>query len=123
MATALFIGHIIFTKGNVWIARSLAAASIVWAVGSIIALAVSGYEHWQTVSNDSRLVCAAFLITPNNTTIANHTLQHNAWMGVEISGLVLEVGLWISSCHLLWGLQMQLRRRLFILAAFGTRLL
>ncbi|CEJ82678.1 hypothetical protein VHEMI02727 [[Torrubiella] hemipterigena] len=103
IATAMFIGHIIFTKGNVWIARSLAIAGAVWVTGSIIAIAVSGYEHWQTITNDTHL--------------------HTAWMGIEISGMVLEFALWISSCHLVWGLQMKLTRRLFILTAFGTRLL
>lgn len=45
------------------------------------------------------------------------------WIVVEAGGMVVEALLWALSIHLVWSLQMQRNRRVFIVAAFGVRLL
>ena len=45
------------------------------------------------------------------------------WIGVEATGLAVEVALWALAIHLVMSLQMQRNRCIFIIAAFGFRLL
>ncbi|KAK2590387.1 hypothetical protein QQS21_011924 [Conoideocrella luteorostrata] len=48
--------------------------------------------------------------------------MYSRWIGIEVTGLIIELGLWLLSIHLVWGLQMQFRKRIFILCAFAARL-
>ncbi|KAJ6789507.1 hypothetical protein PWT90_07167 [Aphanocladium album] len=45
------------------------------------------------------------------------------WIGIETVGIIVEAAVWLLAAHLVWSLQMQLRKRIYILSAFGVRLL
>ncbi|KAM3496880.1 hypothetical protein MY10362_009751 [Beauveria mimosiformis] len=43
-------------------------------------------------------------------------------MSIEIIGAVIELAIWVLAVHLVWTLQMTLRKRIYILSAFGAKL-
>lgn len=49
--------------------------------------------------------------------------QYTRWLAIEASGLALEVIIWIYAVTLVWGLNMQIPKRMKIIALFGVRLL
>lgn len=49
-------------------------------------------------------------------------MQYTRWLGIDISGLIVDFSLWLLSIHLIWGLQMKLSKRIFVLMAFAVRL-
>ncbi len=44
-------------------------------------------------------------------------------MSIELTGVVIELAIWFLAAHLVWSLQMTLRKRIYILSAFGVKLL
>lgn len=77
-------------------------------------------QPWALMDGTSEVVRQS-QIEPTRFQRAN-TLQYKRWLGIESSGLFVDFTLWLLSIHLVWGLQMKLRKRIFVLTAFAVRL-
>jgi hypothetical protein len=71
------------------------------------------------------VACVLALVILENTyeQPTRYALHYSWWLGVELSGAVLEMVLWAYSASLVWGLSMTLSRRMKVVALFGCRLL
>lgn len=49
--------------------------------------------------------------------------QFIRWLGIEITGILIELALWGIATHLVWGIQLKVSKRIMIVCAFGARLL
>lgn len=119
VSVALFIAHLSYSP------RSsppyiLATVAGVWALVSAMIMGLNGTESWTAAEQTKSMVEYVNTSQFGRMLI---TLQHLRWFGIEISGLVIELALWLLSIHLVWNLQMRLQKRIFILGAFGFRLL
>lgn len=45
------------------------------------------------------------------------------WLGIDVSGIFIELVLWGMAAHLVWGIQLKTWKRILIICAFGARLL
>ncbi|KAK4574440.1 hypothetical protein LTR86_001281 [Recurvomyces mirabilis] len=105
-STAAFIGSLTRDKRQKRVSYLVTAVMAVWTLASVLALAILGdaFEH---IADDSEAVATVY----------------QRWLGIEVSGAVLEIVLWTYSITLVWGLSMPLGRRLKVVAVFGGRLL
>ncbi|EXJ66100.1 uncharacterized protein A1O5_10715 [Cladophialophora psammophila CBS 110553] len=104
ISTAFFIGRLTRYAPQVRMSYILAGVTGVWVLASTLVIALRGDlgRPWATLDG-------------------SETLYHR-WLAVEAIGLAIEVALWALSIFLIWNLQMRLRKRVMILAAFGCRL-
>ena len=85
----------------------------------VIAIRGNLSSPWLLINGTQSLVS-------NDNIDVNHPLTHGQytrWLGIEASGLALELMLWLFSTTLVWGLQMSLQKRLKVVGLFGFRLL
>ncbi|KAG6010785.1 hypothetical protein E4U21_004173 [Claviceps maximensis] len=103
-SASFFIAHMTHYGPQSRPAYALAGLSVLWTLASILAVAIRGNmkRPWRTMDG-------------------THAM-YSRWIGIETTGLLLELGLWMLSIHLVWGLQMRRKKRGFILGAFGARL-
>ncbi|KAJ3475942.1 hypothetical protein NLG97_g9291 [Lecanicillium saksenae] len=96
--------HMAYSGPHTRPACFLAFSSGVWAAGSIIAIGIrsDSSRPWATLDGTEQLFIR--------------------WMVIEVIGIMVEVAIWLLAAHLVWTLQMQLRKRIYILSAFGFRL-
>ncbi|KAG6030823.1 hypothetical protein E4U19_000266 [Claviceps sp. Clav32 group G5] len=104
VSASFFIAHMTYFGPQSRPAYALAAVSVFWTVVSVLAIALRGdvRRPWDTMEGTR--------------------VMYNRWIGIEATGLVIELALWMLSFNLVWGLQMRTQKRSFILGAFGARL-
>ncbi len=122
VSAALFVGQIAHKGPQSKPARIIAWVAIAWSVGSIFTIALRGdlSRPWATMDGSSGIVSASATILAIPT---NDCAQYARWIAIDSSGLLIDIVLWVLSVNLVWGLQMKLRKRIFILVAFAVRLL
>ncbi|KAJ6782936.1 hypothetical protein PWT90_03088 [Aphanocladium album] len=105
VASAFFIEQVAHHGPHTRPARVLAWASAAWTFASLLVVAIRPpyLSPWLAMDGEASMF--------------------SRWIGVEASGLAVEVALWALAIHLVWSLQMQRNRRVFIVGAFGFRLL
>ncbi|KAM3541476.1 hypothetical protein ARSEF1564_005584 [Beauveria bassiana] len=105
VSAALFISHMAQCGPQKLPAKILAAISGVWTAASSISIAIRGdaSRPWSTLDGTRPLFIR--------------------WMSIEIIGAVIELAIWVLAVHLVWTLQMTLRKRIYILSAFGVKLI
>ncbi|KAJ3491280.1 hypothetical protein NLG97_g5626 [Lecanicillium saksenae] len=103
-SAAFFISHMAHSGPQTGSARMLAAGSGVWAIASLFVVAFRGdvSRPWSTLDKPQPL--------------------YIRWLATEILGMVIELAIWFLSIHLVWSLQMTLRKRVYIVSAFGVKL-
>ncbi|KAJ4145326.1 hypothetical protein LMH87_004181 [Akanthomyces muscarius] len=104
-SASLFISHMAQSGPQTRPARALAGVSGVWTAASALAIAIRGNigRPWSTLDGTQPLF--------------------TRWLSIEITGVVIELSIWLLAAHLVWSLQMTLRKRIYILGAFGVKLL
>lgn len=104
-SAALFIWHMAHSGPETLPARFLAFTSGVWTAASMLAMAIRGNisRPWSTMDGTQSM--------------------HIRWIIVETTGMVIEVANWFLAVHLIWSLQMTLRKRIYILSTFGVKLM
>ncbi|ATY64606.1 hypothetical protein A9K55_004761 [Cordyceps militaris] len=103
IACALFVGTVARESPVVWPARTTAGLAGLWTVACVICLALKGnrIEPWTALAAESRF---------------------SRWLGIESTGILVELSLFILSTSLVWSLQMATSRRLYLAAILGVRL-
>ncbi|KAG5976350.1 hypothetical protein E4U55_007352 [Claviceps digitariae] len=103
-SASFFVAHMTHFGPQSRPAYALIGLSVLWTVASMLTVAIRGdiRRPWDTMEGTQTM--------------------YSRWIGIETTGLVLELGLWILSIHLVWGLEMRKKKRAFILGAFGARL-
>ncbi|KAJ4147213.1 hypothetical protein LMH87_001752 [Akanthomyces muscarius] len=101
VASALSIEHIAQQGPYTRRARAMAWLSGAWTFTSLLVVAIRPpyMRPWLAADGQSTMF--------------------SRWIGVEATGLAVEVALWALAIHLVMSLQMQQNRRIFIIAAFG----
>ncbi|KAG6015485.1 hypothetical protein E4U43_005218 [Claviceps pusilla] len=104
ISASFFVAHMTHYGPQSRPAYILVGLSALWTLMSMLTIAFRGNikRPWDTMEGTQIMYCR--------------------WIGVETTGLLLELGLWILSIRLVWGLQMRKKKRGFILGAFGARL-
>ncbi|KAM3457333.1 hypothetical protein MY3296_001075 [Beauveria thailandica] len=103
-SAALFISHMAQCGPQSLPAKMLATISGVWTAASSVSIALRGdvSRPWSTLDGTRPLFIR--------------------WMSIEIIGAVIELAIWVLAVHLVWTLQMTLRKRIYILSAFSVKL-
>ncbi|KAJ6786768.1 hypothetical protein PWT90_10742 [Aphanocladium album] len=104
-SAAFFISHMAHSGPQTGPARILAACSGVWTIASLFAVALRGdvSRPWSTLDGTQPMFIR--------------------WVSIETTGMIVELATWFLAIHLVWSLQMALRKRIYILSAFGVKLL
>ncbi|OAA36408.1 hypothetical protein ISF_09954 [Cordyceps fumosorosea ARSEF 2679] len=86
-------------------ATLLAALAGLWTMGSILAIALRGTteQSWTSMDVTQPMFCR--------------------WVVIEVSGLTVELSIWILAGYRIYALRMPLRKRVCATSAFGVRLL
>lgn len=123
VSAALFVAQIAHKGPQSKPARIIAWVTIAWIIGSIFTIAIRGdlSRPWATMDGSSGIVCTLSSSMPVRKLTMK--LQYARWIAIDASGLFIDVVLWALSVNLIWGLQMKMRKRIFILTAFAVRLL
>ncbi|KAJ3494565.1 hypothetical protein NLG97_g4000 [Lecanicillium saksenae] len=105
VASAFFVEQVAHHGPHSGPARIMAWVSGAWTIASLLVVAIRPpyLSPWLAMDGQATMF--------------------SRWVGVEATGLVVEVALWGLATHLVWSLQMQQNRRVFIVGAFGFRLL
>ncbi|XWW94743.1 hypothetical protein V2A60_002690 [Cordyceps javanica] len=103
IACALLLGILAQASPLLGPARTTAALSGIWSVAAVLCLAFTGSEGkpW--------------------TGIATQSLFFR-WLGIETTGILLELSVFGLSASIIWNAQMDRPRRLQLTAVFGVRL-
>ncbi|KAM3509008.1 hypothetical protein MY11210_006503 [Beauveria gryllotalpidicola] len=105
VSAALFIAYMSNSGSHIPPAHSLAVVTAAWTASSLLAICLRGHiAHPWTVLDGS-------------------FTMFRRWLGIEISGILIELVLWGMAAHLVWGIQLKTSKRVLIICAFGARLL
>ena len=120
-STAMFLGSLTRNERQKRTSLAIAIGCIVWTAASVLVIALRGTltAPWMSTNSSDALVSLQCLVNSSQLTKA----QYYRWLSVEASGLGLEAVLWILSVSLVWGLKMELRKRLKVISLFGFRFL
>ncbi|KAM3563345.1 hypothetical protein ARSEF4850_002362 [Beauveria asiatica] len=99
---ALFVSAAAQASPLVWPARAAAALSGSWCIASVLCLTLSGGKPWVGILGQSFFL---------------------RWVGIEATGILVELALFMLSISLIWFLDLPKPRRTCLMAAFSTRLL
>ncbi|OAA35712.1 hypothetical protein BBO_08557 [Beauveria brongniartii RCEF 3172] len=102
ISCALFVSAVAHASPLVWPARTAAALSGSWSVASVLCLTLHGGKPWVGIMGESFFL---------------------RWVGIEATGILVELALFMISISLIWFLDMPKPRRTCLMAAFSTRLL
>ncbi|OAA77190.1 hypothetical protein LEL_04013 [Akanthomyces lecanii RCEF 1005] len=105
VAAALFIAYISHSGPHIKPARVVAVITAAWTVASALAVCIRGdiIQPWVVLDGSSSMFIR--------------------WLGIEITGILIELALWGIAAHLVWGIQLKVSKRIMIVCAFGARLL
>ncbi|KAH8707348.1 hypothetical protein HC256_010623 [Beauveria bassiana] len=105
VSAALFIVYISHSGPHIQPAQSLAIITAVWTASSLLAICMRGNiaQPWKVLDG-------------------SYTMFRR-WLGIEVSGIFIELVLWGMAAHLVWGIQLKTWKRILIICAFGARLL
>ncbi|PMB71606.1 hypothetical protein BM221_001698 [Beauveria bassiana] len=102
ISCALFVSAAAQASPLVWPARTAAALSGSWSIASVLCLTLHDGKPWEGILGESFYL---------------------RWVGIEATGILIELALFILSISLIWFLAMPKLRRACLMAAFSTRLL
>ncbi|EJP65957.1 uncharacterized protein BBA_04928 [Beauveria bassiana ARSEF 2860] len=102
ISCALFVSAAAQASPLVWPARTAAALSGSWSIASVLCLTLHDGKPWEGILGESFYL---------------------RWVGIEATGILIELALFILSISLIWFLAMPKLRRTCLMAAFSTRLL
>ncbi|KAM3451331.1 hypothetical protein MY3296_005372 [Beauveria thailandica] len=105
VSAALFIAYISDSGPHIQPAQSLAVVTVLWTASSLLVICMRGSiaQPWKVLDG-------------------SHDMFRR-WLGVEVSGIFIELVLWGMAAHLVWGIQLKTSRRILVICAFGARLL
>ncbi|KAM3459403.1 hypothetical protein NHJ6243_006921 [Beauveria neobassiana] len=102
ISCALFVSAAAQASPLVWPARTAAALSGSWSIASVLCLTLHDGKPWDGILGESFYL---------------------RWVGIEATGILIELALFILSISRIWFLAMPKLRRTCLMAAFSTRLL
>ncbi|KAK8143067.1 hypothetical protein G3M48_007794 [Beauveria asiatica] len=105
VSAALFIAYISDSGPHIQPAQSLAVVTVLWTASSLLVICMRGSiaQPWKVLDG-------------------SHDMFRR-WLGVEVSGIFIELVLWGMATHLVWGIQIKTSKRILVICAFGARLL
>ncbi|KAM3436148.1 hypothetical protein MY4824_004453 [Beauveria thailandica] len=105
VSAALFIAYISDSGPHIQPAQSLAVVTVLWTASSLLVICMRGSiaQPWKVLDG-------------------SHDMFRR-WLGVEVSGIFIELVLWGMAAHLVWGIQLKTSKRILVICAFGARLL
>jgi hypothetical protein len=120
-STALFFGSLTRNKRQKWPSYAVAIVCGIWTLACILVIALRGNlaVPWLTENESETFVSRLSPTSSRRLTIS----QYVRWLGIEASGLCLELVLWSLSITLVWGLNTPLKKRLKVIGLFGLRLM
>ncbi|KAM0665942.1 hypothetical protein ACQRIU_005286 [Beauveria bassiana] len=128
VSAALFIVYVSLSGPHNQPAQSLAIITAVWTVWSLLAICIRGNiaQPWKVLDGSYTMVCyytssAAAPLRKKERNCAFSKFRR--WLGIEVSGIFIELMLWGMAAHLVWGIQLKTWKRILIICAFGARLL
>ncbi|KAM3563762.1 hypothetical protein MY1884_001126 [Beauveria asiatica] len=124
-SAALFISHMAQCGPQSLPAKTLATISGVWTAASSVSMALRGdvSRPWSTLDGTRPLVFDAPGARWRDERMLTWPItQFIRWISIEIIGAVIELAIWVLAVHLVWTLQMTLRKRIYILSAFSVKL-
>ncbi|EGX93746.1 hypothetical protein CCM_02015 [Cordyceps militaris CM01] len=104
VAAALFVAYISHSGPHIRPARIVAGITAFWTGASTLAICVRGeVSHpWTTITGPDTF---------------------GRWLVIEVTGILLELGLWGVAAHLIWSIRLKRSKRVLVVCAFGARLL
>jgi hypothetical protein len=109
-------------KGHTLAAWSIIAGSTVWAVMSVMLISIRCHvgNPWASWGTE----CTNFVsCLPYLSLVVLRCMQFPRWEVIGTLDIVLEFALFLMAVYLVKGLQMSLRAKAIVVAAFGSRLL
>ncbi|OAA37815.1 hypothetical protein BBO_07523 [Beauveria brongniartii RCEF 3172] len=105
VSAALFIAYISNSGPHIQPAQSLAVVTALWTASSLLAICIRGdiAQPWKVLDGSY--------------------IMFRRWLGIEVSGIFIELVLWGMAAHLVWGIQLKTSKRILVICAFGARLL
>ncbi|KAM3552774.1 hypothetical protein ARSEF4850_007229 [Beauveria asiatica] len=105
VSAALFIAYISDSGPHIQPAQSLAVVTVLWTASSLLVICMRGNiaQPWKVLDGSHGMF--------------------RRWLGVEVSGIFIELVLCGMAAHLVWGTQLKTSKRILVICAFGARLL
>ncbi|KAM3558704.1 hypothetical protein MY1884_003847 [Beauveria asiatica] len=105
VSAALFIAYISDSGPHIQPAQSLAVVTVLWTASSLLVICMRGNiaQPWKVLDGSHGMF--------------------RRWLGVEVSGIFIELVLCGMAAHLVWGIQLKTSKRILVICAFGARLL
>lgn len=122
ISTGLFVTRLSRHGKQAYAAKAVTGLSGLWTIAAVPIIGLRGnlQRPWSTLDGAEALVSDLRLLS---VLMETDSFQYDRWIAIEVSGLALEVALWLVCVSIIWSLSMQVVKRLLVLAIFGCRLL